>query len=348
MKTIWGGVVPLHIGTEVEEPVLAWAKASRVRRPFLVLDPGARLPSGRSVGDLVHSLEASGLAAFAFEVPEYGSLDAVGQGLGQLHFEASDGVVAVGGARAIDLAKTIAFMSAQTHPPAAIAADPTLINRSVPMPSAAIAVDLAGVAALGGAVFLADDAGTPFFLRDEALRPSVAALVPARPALTELDRRLVASLLIDAGQAFPEQGESILVLVETLLAGTGEAPHAEVAEAALTAAGVLERCPGPGRAVATFAAAAGGGSFRDVMLDVAMSVIPGRSPELSGLAERLAARSKGDGSTLRTALGSVPLDTLTRVTLASHVLDLGTWLAALGFSLPATRRRGGRRARLGE
>lgn len=314
-RVIWGGVVSLQVGLAAKEAVCSWAVPRGVRRLLLVHDAGG-LPE--ALGPL---LEAAGLAVFAFEHPGGPSVAAVAEAVAAYHFDQCDAVVAIGGRSAVELATLAAFMAGQHHPLPDLAADPAAIDPRGVASCLAIATDLSGVSAFGGARVLIDDRGCPFLIRDPQLRPGAAAWCPLPGGD---DRRpIVAALAIDAGNT---------ELAERLIAADPET----VAEVALTIASSLERNLGPGRVFAAFAEVAGNLPAGPTLAAVLRGT-DGADSILSFLSGAL--DSEGTG---RAALGSLPLDGLAHLDTATLPVDISGVLVMLGRDIPARRRRGGR------
>ena len=351
-STIWGGVVPLDMAASIEEAILARSRQAKLRRPFVILESGSRGALPRS--PVIDRLEAGGLAASPHEVGDHHGIDVLAECIAAFHFEACDGVVGIGGAGVIDLAKSVAALAGENRTPSAIARSDAPIDPARAVPAVAVARDLLGVAALGGAHLLLDEAGVPILLRDPALRPRSAVFL-AEPSPTEPgDRLMVAALLIDAAASHPAEREEILRILDSLLVDPGGAPHASLDEEvgwvqfALTAAGILERSPGPARVLALLGATAADIPFGDLLVTLLRNGPMNGCAGLERSAEWIHSRWKPRASTALELLGTVPLEALARADTVALPIDVTPWLNHFGVSVPQTRRRGGRRARTGE
>ncbi|MDF1791191.1 MAG: iron-containing alcohol dehydrogenase, partial [Thalassobaculaceae bacterium] len=248
------------------------------------------------------------------------SVGDVAEGVGAYHFDQCDAVVGVGTGAIVDLATLVAFMSGQRHPLTDLAAVSANIDPRGVAPSFAVATDLTGVAALGGASLILDDRGCPFLLRDAALRPAAAAYCPA-PGVGGLveGREIVAALAIDAGDGGA---------ADSLMATTA----GDASSLALDIAGLLERRLGPARVLAVYGMIAGGIpqpatlacliATSGVGADVAAALDPSR--------------------TARPLLDALSLDALAHIDRTTLPVDISGMLVMLGRDIPAPRRRGGR------
>lgn len=316
----WGGVVPVRTGATVDGAVRSWAGRHGLRRVMLIRSRDPNMTA--SAYDLVAALEAAGLAVFPFDHQAGASTAAVAEGVGAFHFDQCQGVIGVGGASIIELATLVALMSGQRHPLPDLAADREKLAPTLTAPCLAIATDLSGVAAFGGARILMDDRGCPFLLRDMLLRPGEAAYCPSggedRPAE-------IAALAVDAGA----ESESGLETVRALMSGT----PADRLSAACRIAGLLERAIGPARVFAAYA---------EVAADIPQSrtlaaLLDGRGEVATAIAETL-----GDPAPARSTLETLPLDALAFVDPVTLPVDFSGVLAMLGRDIPAPRRRRGR------
>lgn len=312
-RMIWGGVVALRVGLSAADAIRAWAGPRAARRLLLVHEAGARPDT------LIPVLERAGLAVFPFEHPGGPSVASVAEGVAAYHFDQCDAVVALGGGAVVELGTLAAFMAGQRHPLPDLAADAGAIDPRGCAPCLAVATELSGLAALGGACVLIDDRGCPFLMRDPHLRADAAAWCPGDSD----GRAFVAALARDAGDA---------TLAEHLIAASPEA----AAECALAVAGLLERSIGPARVFAALG-------------EVAAELPPG--PTLAALLQRpggpddilsFLSRSLDPEGTGRAALDALPLDGLAHLDPATLPVDISPVLVMLGRDIPARRRRGGR------
>lgn len=319
---IWGGVVPLRAGAGAREAIRIWAGSRGLRRLLLVRTtprPMSDGEAGSDEGDLVRGLEAEGLAVFPFEFSTGVCVSTVAEAVGAFHFDGCEGIVAIGGSAGIELAKLAALMVGQRRPLTELAGDTAAIEPDAVAPCIAVATDLDGVAALGGAVVVLDDRGCPFLLRDAALRPGAAAYCPAGAD----GSALVAALALDAG------GEA-RAAAEELMVGTGD-----TVGVALRMAAVLERQIGPGRVLSTYGEVVAG-IPRAVFL---AGVLETLTPDPLRTAIIAALDPSGAG---RAALGSLQLDGLAHLDPSTLPVDISRTLTMLGREIPARRRRGGR------
>lgn len=337
-STLWGGVVALQRG---DPATLAsgWAARNGLRRLLLIADSGPEAGGESGCHALADALERAGVAVFAFEAPAGATVAAVGEGVGAYHFDACDGLLALGGAAAVDLSKVVAMMAGQRHPIPALAEDPSLIDARASAPLLALATSLDGVAACGGSALLLDDGGTPLLLRDVALRPGSAAYCPTAvdPARSAA---VVAALLLDAAATSPDEAAETRRIVDVLV--TTDGAEATLA-AALQAAGVLERWLGPARVLAAMAEVVAGLPPADALsalLGPACAGVPELEDVVAAVVSALAADPVAGGM----AVEHMALDGLALAQLGTLPVDLAPLLRALGREIPAHRRRGGRAA----
>ncbi|WPZ33628.1 iron-containing alcohol dehydrogenase [Thalassobaculum sp. OXR-137] len=316
---VWGGVVALRTGLQADAAVRAWAVPRSLRRLLLVHD-GAGRPE-----PLIPLFEAAGLAVFPLAHPGGASVGAVAEAVGAYHFDQCDAVVGLGGDAAVELATLTARMAGQRRPLADLAMEPAALDPLGTAPCMAVATDLSGVAALGGARLLIDDRGCPFLIRDPLLRPDAAAWCP------ELEpddrRRWVAALSLDAGNS---------LAAERVMSASVAAAPAEALEVAAT----LERRLGPGRVFAALGEVSGErppGPTLGAVLMAASGAGGTADPLLSLLSKAL--DPTGDG---RAGLDALPLDGLAHLDPATLPVDISGVLVMLGRDIPARRRRGGR------
>lgn len=326
-ETIWGGVVPLRMGTSVRDAVGDWAATHRLRR-LLIVREGAftggsevlRLDASGESADPIRGLESDGFAVFPVAVGQGGGLSAVAEVVGAFHFDMCDGIVGFGDGPIVEIAKLAALMVGQRRPLTELATMPDGIDPRAAAPFLAVATDLEAVAALGGASVLLDEGGCPFLLRSTALRPGAAAYCPVGAG--DDGRAVAAALALDIGEA----GSS---LAADLLGDTGGV------EAALLLAGLLERHLGPARVFATYAAEIAG-IPKAVTLGALLDA--GRS---DGTAQAIASALDPSRSG-RAALAALPLEALARIDRSTLPVDISSVLVMLGRDIPARRRRGGR------
>lgn len=341
-RTLWGGVVPLACQVLPQAQIARWAKAWRVRRVLLVCDAA----SGHARDRMVAELEALDLAVFLVDQRGASTVAAIGDGLGAYGFDQCDGVVGLGGARAIDAAKMIAFMTVQRRTPAELAAAPETIDPIGRAPCLAVATDCTGIGALGGGMLLVDDRGCPVFLRDAALRPHAAAYVPdlATPQAEQRGRAELVALTVDtlmaAGSETGEADPMAVRVARRLL----DPSDTEVVQAALQAAGMLEATLGPARVLSSVAEVMTGVSPASALAALVPRLAAG-NPELRALADGASARLPAPMDDA--ALATLPLEPLAFVTPEGLPVDMVSALDRLGREIPARRRRGGRGRRMG-
>lgn len=312
---IWGGVVPVLTGLPAGAAAIGWAKARGIRRLLLVHEAAA-------AADVpIPDLERAGLAAFPFEHPGGPSVASVAEAVAAYHFDQCDGVVGLGGRSAVERATLTAFMAGQRRPLPDLANGSALADPRGGAPCLAIATDLCGLAALGGARVLIDDRGCPFLMRDPLLRPGAAAWSPLPGG--DDGPAFVAGLAFDAGDA---------AMAERL---TTAGPERRPA-IALEIAGLLERSLGPARVFAALGEVAAELPPEAVLAAIVASGA-GPEPLLSFLSQTLDPQGEG-----REALDRLPLDGLAHLDPATLPVDISPVLVMLGRNIPARRRRGGR------
>lgn len=298
------------------------------------------LVGGRSLGtppaglDVVHGLEAEGLAVWAFDRATVPSVATVAEAVAGYGFEGCDAVVAIGGGVALDVAKAAALMVAQRSPYRALADRPgadgdPVVATGIPAllmvpatPAAALAV--------GAVAWIADETGAARPVRHPALRPAEAILagdrIDAVPDDAFARSAAVAALIAaDAGAAEVD--------IAGLLASGGD--RVAAMERALRLSAVVEAAGGPRRRLALTAAVAGGADFAGTLAALTPTAdrLDAARARLSGTG---AAEATLDARTVRAAREACgPAD----------AAELDRVLNGIGLDFNEAPRRRGRRGR---
>ncbi|EDP61472.1 hypothetical protein BAL199_22117 [alpha proteobacterium BAL199] len=297
---------------------------------------GASLTATPQAFSLVHALEAAELAVWCFDRATMPSVAVVADAVASYHFENCDALIAIGGAVAMDVAKGTALMTGQRNPFSALASDPG--GEGVPMDVSAVPPLLvlpatpAAAMSVGGAIWIADETGAARPVRHPALRPSEAVLADdviagVPDGVCNRSSALAALVAADAGCSDAAIGG---LLEPSVPAGT-------MMRRGLDLASAIEGARGPRRRLALTSSVIGGLDFGQMMLTLV------GEPRWLGeaqarLGDRPADRTELGGDLVRSARSACGSDDLTEV---DRVLE------ALGFELPGTPRRRGRRGRVG-
>jgi hypothetical protein len=299
-STIWGGPAPVRLGPAAVE-ISRWCAASGILRPLLI---GGE-PAGRidHLLPLVHELEGEGVSVRLFDKARSADTTTVAEAVAAFHFEDCDGVIALGGAIVMTVAKAAALMVGQNRPfPDFVEG---LDGSWLAIPARSIAASIAvpttplAAAFCGGAALVADDLMRACVVRHPKLRPDFIvideALTEAVPAdAWEISEMATAVLAADAGCRMadlkPDQSPAwspgrMLAEVAARLSGPVEA--AMSVRHRLSVAIAVRKEVSPARALIALgygqSAGGGGGELGLAGVDVHDAEIPGLARAIPGI-----------------------------------------------------------------
>jgi len=185
-RTAWGGPSATRIGNLAEE-VARWCSVRRIRRPFLLVAGNLAVAPDQGpipAAEILHGIEARGVSARLFENPVTPTVTTVAEVVAAFHFEDCDGLIAIGGGVAMDVAKAVVLMTVQNRPIADFAeglaaGEPWLDARLDGMPTW-LAVPVSPISALlaSGAAVIVDELSRALVIRNPALRADLAIVDP--------------------------------------------------------------------------------------------------------------------------------------------------------------------------
>lgn len=235
--TLWGGPAPVRRSDAMSE-IAHCCAALAIRRPLVVGGPSLTEVAGGL--PFLHAIERAGIAVRVFDRARSLDIATVADAVATFHFEACDGVIAVGGGLALEIAKTAALMTGQTRPLASFfedlqepgAADAwRAVDGSGVAPWIAVPATPFAATLCGGATVLVDAFTAPRLLRHPGLRPRLTVVDPALCARVPPDiwsRSLAAAVVLAAcaelGAVDGSTGRAeVLARISTLPAAAQEA-----------------------------------------------------------------------------------------------------------------------------
>jgi hypothetical protein len=189
--TIWGGPAVVR-RVEVIEELARWCEERGITRPLVL--------GGRPISEidlllpLIHALEARGLSVRPCDRARSADTLAVGEAVAAYHLDECDGVIAIGGAVAMEVAKATVLMVGQRRPfvefvedqtadantEAWLSVEESMIPNWVSVPTTPLAA-----AYSGGATILADDLSRACLVRHPRLRPELVIIDASLSAAIE-------------------------------------------------------------------------------------------------------------------------------------------------------------------
>lgn len=189
--TIWGGPAVVR-RVEVIEELARWCEERGIARPMVL--------GGRPISEidillpLIHALEARGLSVRPCDRARSADTLAVGEAVAAYHLDECDGVIAIGGAVAMEVAKATVLMVGQRRPFVEFVEDQTTSSGSEGWLSVEesmipdwVSVPTTPMAAAysGGATILADDLSRACLVRHPRLRPDLVIIDASLSAAIE-------------------------------------------------------------------------------------------------------------------------------------------------------------------
>lgn len=330
-STIWGGPAPVRVGPAAAE-ISRWCEAGGILRPLLIGgEPAGRLDL---LLPLVHELEGEGVSVRLFDKARSADTTTVAEAVAAFHFEDCDGVIAVGGAVAMTVAKAAALMVGQNRPfpdfVEGLDGSWLAIPADSIAPSIAVPTTPLAAAFCGGVALVADDLMRACVVRHPELRSDFIvideALTETVPAdAWEISEMAAAVLAADAGCVMT-QGGPAQVLAEVAARISGPVERTMSIRHRLSVAIAIRKGVSPARALIALGyrlSADGTGA------ELGLAGVDVHDAEIPGLAQ---------------AIPDVPPDEVAALLRSANPLP-GGHADAHSTSQPG-RRRGGRRGRV--